>query len=36
MNKKNCLTIGMIALFALSFVLPQAAADEFYQAKAGG
>ena len=32
-NKKNCLTIGKIALFALCFVLPQAAADEFYQGK---
>lgn len=33
MNRKNCLTIGIIALFALSFVLPQAAADEFYQGR---
>ena len=33
MNKKNCLTIGMIALFALSFVPPQAEADDFYQGK---
>ena len=31
MNKKNCLTIGKIALFALCFVLPQAAAGEFYR-----